>query len=245
MFGGEGWAMARIGRQEHARILQMVDGEHRKVAEVAAEYGCTSANIYALLGKLRREVSGSVGTAGAIKKAAEKASPLSVEQRLCLDAAAPAPIAAGPDLFASGSGSGGVSALEPKGSRLHTPSTADTASTEEVAVPQNRRPPSLAAVPRQALPAITPSSAGSVVERLPAPGATRVAPAGVGAALSKPGMALVMRTADGEENMTPFRSLDDLLSAAKPILRAAARSPDAVWFSIQPVDLASLDTDAA
>ena len=58
-------------------------------------------------------------------------------------------------------------------------------------------------------------------------------------------MALVMRTAEGEENMTPFRSLDDLLSAVKPILRAAARSPDAVWFSIQPVDLASLDSDAA
>ena len=67
----------------------------------------------------------------------------------------------------------------------------------------------------------------------------------VGAAAAKPGMALVMRTAEGEENMTPFRSLDDLLSAVKPILRAAARSPDAVWFSIQPVDLASLDRDAA
>ena len=69
--------------------------------------------------------------------------------------------------------------------------------------------------------------------------------AGLGAALAKPGMALMMRTADGEENLTPFRSLDDLLSAVKPILRAAARSPDAVWFSIQPVDLAALDSDAA
>ena len=58
-------------------------------------------------------------------------------------------------------------------------------------------------------------------------------------------MALMMRTAEGDENLTPFRSLDDLLSAIKPILRAAARSPDAVWFCIQPVDLASLDSDAA
>ena len=68
---------------------------------------------------------------------------------------------------------------------------------------------------------------------------------GLGATLAKPGMALVMRTAEGEENLTPFRSLDDLLTAVKPILRAAARSPDAVWFSIQPVDLALLDGDAA
>ena len=46
--------MARITKAEHPRILQMVDSEHRKVAEVAAEYGCTPANIYALLSKLRR-----------------------------------------------------------------------------------------------------------------------------------------------------------------------------------------------
>ena len=46
--------MARISKDEHPRILRMVDSEHRKVAEVAAEYGCTPANIYALLGKLRR-----------------------------------------------------------------------------------------------------------------------------------------------------------------------------------------------
>ena len=70
-------------------------------------------------------------------------------------------------------------------------------------------------------------------------------PGGVGAAQAKPGVGLMMRTVDGEENLTPFRSLDDLLSAVKPILRAAARSPDAVWFCIQPLDLASLDNDAA
>jgi len=46
--------MARIDKAEHAKILQAVEVERRKVAEVAAEYGCTPANIYALLGKLRR-----------------------------------------------------------------------------------------------------------------------------------------------------------------------------------------------
>ncbi len=65
---------------------------------------------------------------------------------------------------------------------------------------------------------------------------------GVGASLAKPGYALAMRGPEGDENMTPFRSLDDLLSAVKPILRAAARNPEAIWFSIQPIDLATLDS---
>jgi hypothetical protein len=73
----------------------------------------------------------------------------------------------------------------------------------------------------------------------------RPAPAAVGAKLAKPGMGLLMRTPDGEETMTPFRSLDDLLSAIKPMLRAGARSPEPVWFSLQPVDLATIDVDAA
>jgi hypothetical protein len=65
---------------------------------------------------------------------------------------------------------------------------------------------------------------------------------GIGSALAKPGYALAMRGPEGDENLTPFRSLDDLLSAVKPILRAAARNPEAIWFSIQPIDLASLDS---
>ena len=60
----------------------------------------------------------------------------------------------------------------------------------------------------------------------------------------KPGYALLMRSSDGEEVVNPFRSLDELLSAAKPILRTAARSLEPVWFSIQQVDLDTLDDDA-
>ncbi|MBX6746729.1 MAG: hypothetical protein IRY87_32245 [Acetobacteraceae bacterium] len=62
---------------------------------------------------------------------------------------------------------------------------------------------------------------------------------------AKPGYALCMRTSDGDESSTPFRSLDDLLSAARPILRSAARSPDPIWFSIQSIDLADIDSEAA
>ena len=47
--------MPRIPREEHAAILQRVDVEGQKVAEVAAAYGCTPANIYAILARLRRE----------------------------------------------------------------------------------------------------------------------------------------------------------------------------------------------
>ena len=167
-------AMRRIGKADHAAILHKVDVERRKVAEVAAEYGCTPANIYALLSKLRR--------------AAPEPAPEPVPAAVAVDA----------DLFA-------------------------------------------VAAPAPQAPAPRPNVSATVTE-LPRRG---VAKDGVGAAKAKPGVALMMRTAEGEETSTPFRSLDDLLSAVKPILRAAARSPDAVWFCIQPVDLAALDSDAA
>ncbi len=171
----------------------MVDGERRKVAEVAAEYGCTPANIYALLGKLRQ-----AGTADPVP---ETAAP---------------PATPAPDLFAA-------------------------AATElpAVAAPAAKPAPAPKAPAPKAPAAKVQAAVADPPQRGPAKGR------GVGAAAAKPGFGLVMRSAEGEEAMTPFRSLDDLLSAVKPILRAAARSPDAVWFSIQPIDLATLDGDAA
>ena len=89
----------------------------------------------------------------------------------------------------------------------------------------------MAAVPKPEPEVVASPLARSAVTRrsVPVPGRKG---GGLGVSLAKPGTALVMRTAEGEENMTPFRSLDDLLSAVKPILRAVACSPDAVWFSI-------------
>ena len=75
--------------------------------------------------------------------------------------------------------------------------------------------------------------------------AARARPASRAPAPAKPGYGLVMRPPEGEESVAPFRSLEDLLGAIKPILRAAASSPEPVWFCIQPVDLATLDEDAA
>ena len=47
--------MPRIPREAHATIRHRVDVEGQKVAEVAAAYGCTPANIYAILARLRRQ----------------------------------------------------------------------------------------------------------------------------------------------------------------------------------------------
>ena len=46
--------MARINKADHAVILRKVEVEECKISDVAAEYGCSAANLYALLRKLRR-----------------------------------------------------------------------------------------------------------------------------------------------------------------------------------------------
>ncbi len=199
--------MARLSKADHPKILQAVDGEHRKVAEVAAEYGCTPAAVYALLAKLR--------------KAGQGADPPVI----------PAPAVVAVDLFAAPV----VTPDKPMQRRVD-------------AAPLPAPPPIMApAVPAPVVAqlASAPEEVSANVTDMPRRLARPAGRGGVGASLARPGYGLAMRTADGDESMTPFRSLDDLLSAIKPILRSAARSPDAVWFSIQPVDLASLDSDAA
>lgn len=54
--------MARIPREEHATIRRRIDVEGQKVAEVAATYGCTPANIYAILAKQRRQGAPDAGS---------------------------------------------------------------------------------------------------------------------------------------------------------------------------------------
>ncbi len=175
--------MARISKADHPAILHMVDSEGRTMASVATEYGCTPANISALVRKLRRE-------------AAEAPPAAQTQPALALDATSAEPPLA--DI---------------------APDTNVLAFDRTSAPPEPPEPP--VRTPRAA------------------------APAPLGARLAKPGFGLVMRSEDGDESMTPFRSLDDLLSAIKPILRASARSPEPVWFSLQPVDLATIDVDAA
>ena len=62
--------MARIARDEYPKIQHLVDVEGKKVAEVAASYGCTPANIYAILSKTRR-LAGEAGPQANSPPAAE------------------------------------------------------------------------------------------------------------------------------------------------------------------------------
>jgi hypothetical protein len=230
--------MARINKEDHPAILRMVDVENRKVSEVAAEFGCTPANIYVLLGKLRRSL-------GETSERSSAQQPLALDQGLPPSAAVVSP---------------GVEAHQ----FAEAGPMADLAESDQHEIAEPARPSEEGgnvlsfdrATPNAALgPEIVQAEARvtePVASAAPAPKATRPAarpgantPAKVGAKLAKPGVGLVMRTADGEESLAPFRSLDDLLSAIKPILRASARSADPVWFSLQPVDLSALDSDAA
>ncbi|MBE7209389.1 MAG: hypothetical protein INR65_00060 [Gluconacetobacter diazotrophicus] len=201
--------MARIARSDHPRILLLADVEHRKVADIAAEYGCTSANIYALLGRLRREA----------------ADPRPVPPGTVSTDAAPPPAP--------------TAAPIPSGTSA-TVATAAIAPVDLFAAPPPSPPPVLV-VPA---PAPGPRPTPSVVAELPP---SPVHPPGGLPGFPRPrsGYGIAMRTADGDESLAPFRSLDELLSAIRPILRTAALSPDLVWFSIQPLDLAVLDLDAA
>ena len=218
--------MARISKEEHPRILCLVDVEHCRVADVATEYGCTPANIYALLAKLRR-----AATPDTSADAAEASNTAPPEAPRAVPA--PQPEEAGP-------------ARRPRMPAPPTPVAAATAPEVPLLTTgdADRREPNPASEPPGAVTAVAPRPQGIVPSSPPAPGRPP-APPQRDAARARAGVGLMMRTAEGEESLTPFRSLDDLLSAIKPILRAAARSPDAVWFSIQPVDLASLKTDAA
>ncbi len=219
--------MARISKEDHSTILRMVTVEQRKVAEVAAEYGCTTTNIYALVGKLRRR-----STEGQAESA-------NIQPPLALDLQAPpnAEMAA----RSSPEGTAEPPALAPEISSDRLPEVAAASLAPDDA--------NVLAFARAAAPEEDAVTAASSAPELPRhAGSSRRGAGGggtVGAKLAKPGFGLVMRTEDGEENLTPFRSLDDLLSAIKPILRASARSPEPVWFSLQSVDLASIDVDAA
>jgi hypothetical protein len=209
--------MPRIPREEQATIRHRVDVEGQKVADVAAAYGCTPANIYAILAKLRRQNVQNTG---------EVVSSPSVA------AAAPTPVpavAAVDDLF------GALAEADP------------APAAPAVMVPVAPEPP--ASVNDKASPSAAAASDLSPA-RLPSPIPTRSGRVGAASKSSVPappprpskaGYALLMRTSDGEEAVNPFRSLDELLAATKPILRTAARSPEPIWFSIQQVDLDALE----
>jgi hypothetical protein len=207
-------SMARIARSDHPKILQAVDVKGRKVGDVAAEYGCTPANIYAILTRLRRE-----GVA-----APEPSAP----DEIVVAAAPPKPVAK-------------------PGKAKAAPKAATKAAAQDLFAESPTPAPKSAGSAKKGSPAQAKSPVKSPVPVAPPAPVTKVAAGragGVGAKTAKPGFGLLIRTEDGEDALTPFRSLEDLLSAVKPILRTAARSPETIWFTIQPVDLATIEIDA-
>ena len=193
--------MPRIAREDHATIRHRVDVEGHKVAEVASAYGCTPANIYAILARLRRQEAPGAGqhVAASISTVAQAADAAAADLLGGLAEVGPEPTpSAGPP--------------EQHGTMPASP----TARPAPDHTPQPHRGRSEASPRPPPKPASTPRA-------------------------GKPGYGLLMRAGDGEEAIHPFRSLEELLSAAKPILRMAARSPEPVWFSIQPLDLEALE----
>ena len=216
--------MPRIPREEHAAIVRRVDLEGQKVAEVAAAYGCTPANIYAILTKARRQAAGETSVAAPPQNHAK------------VEAEADPPPPAAPNAPADLFDAVPPTPIDPIPPPLPTPTALGLPPAEPSASPPAapRAPDPLGARPRPPAPART--GRGGAAAKPAAPASPP--------RLGKTGYALLMRSSDGEEAVHPFRSLDELLSAARPILRTAARNPEPVWFSIQQVDLDALGDDA-
>jgi len=228
--------MARIDRAEYPTIVRLVDVEHRKVADVADRYDCTPAAIYALLARARKE--GIAAAPPARARGSRRGAAAGAPAAEVPAASGPAmDTVAGTDLFAAAEPTPPQAAAAEMPAGETAPPAAPPTALAPVPVHEAAAEPAPAGrgVPEPATPV--------QVTSLPPRSARRER--GVGARLARPGAGLVMRTDDGEETMTPFRTIEDLLAAIRPILRSAARSPDPVWFSIQPIDLASIETDAA
>lgn len=225
--------MARITRGDHPRIWELVETEKRKVAEVAALYGCTPANIYAIPGRLRREKAQPADGEGRTSPVAAsgEAGP-ALEPPTEGPPAAPAP-SESQDLFATEPLAAGPTAPRPS----PRPAAVTPPAASAPAAPSHPPAPARAAPPPPA-PA-SPARPGPPATARNRPAASPVGPSRP-ASRARQAFGLVMRTAEGEEATHPFRSLEDLLAAAKPILRSAAQSAEPVWFSIQRVDEDSL-----
>jgi hypothetical protein len=225
--------MAKIPQEMHAVIRRQVDEEGRKVAEVAAEYGCTPANIYAILTKARRQDSEPATTALSIPAVTPPVLATAAKARKVKAAPAKtAPI----DLFAGFGEEEPPPAPAPAGAPAKKTGPAKPGKAADRPAPQLEATKAKPSRAQSAPPALEKSGRKEPPPNDAAASAARVK--------GKPGYALIMRIVDGEETVNPFRSLDELLSASKLLLRTAVRSAEPIWFSIQQVDLESLAEDS-
>jgi transposase-like protein len=225
--------MAKIPQEMHAVIRRQVDEEGRKVAEVAAEYGCTPANIYAILTKARRQDS-DPGTAALPIAAVTPQAPVTAAKARKVKAAPAerAPV----DLFAGFGEEEPPAATAPAGAPAKKAGPAKPGKTSDRPAPALEAAKAKLSRVQSAPPALEKSDRKGPPPKDTAASAARVK--------GKMGYALIMRTVDGEETVNPFRSLDELLSTSKVLLRTAVRSAEPIWFSIQQVDLDALADDS-
>ncbi|MBK1662080.1 hypothetical protein CKO45_28235 [Paracraurococcus ruber] len=222
--------MPRIAREEYPRILAMVDGEGMRVAEVATAYGCTPANIYAILSKARQMPAGT-GSAPMHPSPSALTHPGTEKAAEAPAAGASDPVLPPPaDLFDDAPRRAEPRAADAAdGACPGMPTKAD--GGPDAPVLETSTPGLTAAAPKPAAAGSTPARTAREV-----PAAATMPRSGARVGKGR-GVALLMRTSDGEEAVHPFRSLEDLLSASKPILRSAVRSPEPIWFSVQEVEL--------
>lgn len=255
--------MARIPREEHARIRERVELGQEKVAAVAASYGCTPANIYAILTKLRREDTADNNQPIDAPSLAKSSEPSLVVSAAPATAAPPSPPSSDRDLPLfdtppvldllppeSGSAALVQAAVQPTPPDEVPAVAASPALLGTQPEAYSAEPTAPALLPATSVPAEpqAPSLPAVSSARRPVSASDRPFVGGPEAKAAsskfkggKAGIALLMRTNDGEEAVHPFRSIEELLSAAKPILRTAAKSPEPIWFSIQTVDLDTLE----
>jgi hypothetical protein len=237
--------MARIAKSEHATIQRLVEVERKKVPEIAADYGCTPANIYAILTRLRRPGPAAANDAAPVAEEAEAEA----EAETIVDAlteempeAATPPALQAPFELVVMNGQGRKGRAPREGQKRRGAPDQAPAPEPALLLEVTEAPPAPAPIPA-APPAAIPVAAKPAAETIAPVARNASRTASAPKARLKSGYGLCTRSPEGDDSITPFRSLEDLLSAVKPILRASANAPEPVWFSIQPMDLADIDLE--
>jgi hypothetical protein len=235
--------MARIAKSEHATIQRLVEVERKKVPEIAAEYGCTPANIYAILTRLRRPGPAAANDAAPVLE--EEAETIAEAVTEEMPEAATPPASQAPFELVVMNGQGRKGRAPREGQKRRAAQEQAPAPEPALLLEVAEAPPAPAPIP------VAPPAPPAAIPPAAKPPAETVAPVARSASRNatapkarlKSGYGLCTRSPEGDDSITPFRSLEDLLSAVKPILRASANAPEPVWFSIQPMDLADIDLE--
>jgi hypothetical protein len=203
--------VAKITVEQYAEIVNRIDVLGEKVSDIAVVFGCTPATIYNVLAKIRKSMT----------EEAVKVSPI-VEVSMSRP-----PVV---EVEASPTSEPAVTVME-------TPNVIVANETSESA-PDEKSVATSEVVPESPVMSVK----SKPVEAPEPERVTRnLAKGSITKSTAKPGMGLFIRGSDGEDNIIPFRNLEDALMSVKQILRTAVREPETVWFSLQEIDLTMME----